>query len=717
MPFPLRLTLAAAAVAAIFPAAAQQTPPPAPKEPAAKVEVKGNAEAYDPRRDDTASKIVVNHDELVKYGDTNVLDALKRIPGVTVSGAAGRPGGEIRMRGLGGGYTQILINGERAPAGFSMDALAPDMIERIEVLRSASAEFSTQSIAGTINIVLRKAIATAQRELKLGFAGGQGMRAPNANLTMSDTKGRMSYSVIGSFNDNRYDRGAPTLQEFFGPGGELTTREQFRGRMKGVFRGGGLNPRINWSLENGDTVTSQTFMHVYRANSDLSRRLEQVTGLPLAFQDSDTHSESDGESLRTDLNWVHKLGDSAKLDVKIGASYNKNGSLVHRIGHASPGNAGLDSTSDANSHGKGVTSTGKFSKPIMEGHALALGWDGGLSRRSETSVETGMGPARTDRFSARVGRLALYGQDEWSLTPRLSVYLGARWEGIETVTTGSTFDRSSSRLSVWSPLAQVLYKLPNSKSDQLRFALTRTFKAPDTSSLVPRRFRSTNNSAIEPDYQGNPDLKPELATGLDASYEHYFLEGGVFSVAASSRRITDFTRRDVVLASDGRWISLPVNDGTAQTRSLEVEAKFPLKVFVKDAPALDLRASVSRNWSSVDAVPGPNNRLDQQTPMSATFGLDYKHGPLTTGGSFNFRNGGPVRISASQSSYQTVRRDMEFYGLWKFTPKTQFRLTINNVLAQDWISENFYQTESGSSHLRTVYPGTMFVRATLEMKF
>lgn len=38
------------------------------------------------------------------------------------------------MRGLGAGYTQILINGERAPAGFSMDSLAPDVIERIEVL-------------------------------------------------------------------------------------------------------------------------------------------------------------------------------------------------------------------------------------------------------------------------------------------------------------------------------------------------------------------------------------------------------------------------------------------------------------------------------------------------------------------------------------------------------------------------------------------------------
>jgi outer membrane receptor for ferrienterochelin and colicins len=51
------------------------------------VEVRGAAAAYDPRRDDTASKIVVNHDEIVKYGDTSVLDVLKRVPGVTVSGS------------------------------------------------------------------------------------------------------------------------------------------------------------------------------------------------------------------------------------------------------------------------------------------------------------------------------------------------------------------------------------------------------------------------------------------------------------------------------------------------------------------------------------------------------------------------------------------------------------------------------------------------------
>jgi outer membrane cobalamin receptor len=77
----------------------------------------------------------VNHEEINKYGDTNVMDVLKRLPGITVDSGPGGRGGAIRMRGLGTGYTQILVNGERMPPGFSLDSIAPDMIERIEIIR------------------------------------------------------------------------------------------------------------------------------------------------------------------------------------------------------------------------------------------------------------------------------------------------------------------------------------------------------------------------------------------------------------------------------------------------------------------------------------------------------------------------------------------------------------------------------------------------------
>src|SRR5262249_28902520 len=134
---------------------------PLKAEPMQKVEIKGAAEDYDPRRDDTASKTVINHEEIIKYGDTNVYDVLKRAPGVTVIGDS------IRMRGLGIGYTQILVNGERPPPGFQLTTLPPEQIERIEVVRAATAEHSMQAIAGTINIVLKKVVSKPQRDFRL----------------------------------------------------------------------------------------------------------------------------------------------------------------------------------------------------------------------------------------------------------------------------------------------------------------------------------------------------------------------------------------------------------------------------------------------------------------------------------------------------------------------------------------------------------------------
>lgn len=114
------------------------------------------------RRDDTAAKIIVSRDDLAQYGDSSLAAVLKRQPGVSVVG------GEVRMRGLGAGYTQMLINGDPAPPGFSIESIAPEMIERIEILRGATAEYSMQAVAGSINVVLRKGASGAEREWKLG---------------------------------------------------------------------------------------------------------------------------------------------------------------------------------------------------------------------------------------------------------------------------------------------------------------------------------------------------------------------------------------------------------------------------------------------------------------------------------------------------------------------------------------------------------------------
>ena len=682
------------------------------------VEVKGALASYDPRRDDTAAKIVVSHDELVKFGDTSVLDALKRVPGVTVSGNGGR-GGEVRMRGLGGGYTQILINGEKAPPSFTLDSLAPDLIERIEVLRAASAEFSTQSIAGTINIVLKKAVKPGQRELKLGYSHARDFKGPNANLQMSDKSGRLSWSLAANARHEHYARTVHNIEEHVDDAGFEDGLRLGRLPESGHITMLNLSPRLIWSLENGDTLTSQTFVNLNHFENEVHTLIDTELGPPPAYPDLDQTMSNDQKLLREEANWTHKLASGAKLDAKLSATAGAAANATYRTGAGSA----LHELIKSNNNVRGMNTMGKFTSASWEGHALAFGWDGGYTvshdaRRDRDYFQPDAPlPGGDEFYTADVSRLAVYSQDEWNVTPAWSVYLGARWEGIQTRVEGNTFTTAHNRSTVLSPLFQTLYKIPGTKGDQLRFALTRTYRAPVVQTLIPHRFNSVNNNQTDPDQIGNPNLKPELALGIDAAWEHYWAEGALVSLSASARSIDNTTRNQTIF--DGsRWVSLPVNAGHARARGLELETKFPLKALAGTTTPLDLRASLSRNWSSVDDIPGPNNRLTGQTPLSATLGADYKRGQLTTGGSFVFKNGGEVRISSKQVSYESVRRDLDLYALWKFDAKRQLRLAASNLLGQDYIVAGSYtQAGSGTQRSRTIYPGSPALRATLEMKF
>jgi len=731
---PIRLTLLAAALAAAFPALAQDsaTPQaaaapaktaaaPVPEQKIQQVEVRAGAAAYDPRRDDTATKIVVSQEEIVKYGDTNVADVLKRVPGITVNSPNGR-NAEIRMRGLGAGYTQILINGERAPNGFTLDSLSPDVIERIEVLRAASAEFSTQSVAGTVNIVLKKTARSGQREFKIGARTGSGQHGPTANIQLSDKLGKMSYSVAGSVVAEQSKRSIVSTEQGFDLAGNPTLARQTDGAEEGRFTFYNLAPRLNWTLDNGDTLTSQSFVNSVRFRNHSHETTSTSLGPAAVYPLLDSRVKSDNDVLRTELNWVHKMADGAKLDVKASLIGGWNTTDNTR---ATPPAATrrVDNLVHLEAEERGTTTVGKFSKTIMKDHALGMGWDAGYSEREDSREEFEAGNrvfpalAHGEESRSRVARLAMYAQDEWSLTPRWSLYLGARWEGIRTTTSGNTFVTGRSSSNVWSPVMQTLFKIPDTKGDQLRFAVTRTYKAPSFQQLIPRRQTSIDNRSTDPDYAGNPDLKPELALGLDASYELYWAEGALVSISGSMRRIDDYTR--FLVNFDGaRWVAMPVNAGRAMTRGLELETKFPLKAVMKDAPAIDLRASLSANWSRVDGVPGPDNRLDGQTPLSANLGIDYKRSDFSTGASFAYRQGGTVRISERQTSFIVARRDLEAYALYKFNPKQQLRVALSNLLGQDFVSRGSFVEEGRGPILRqTRFKAGPSLRATLELKF
>lgn len=117
------------------------------------------------RAAETGSAItVITPTEIERRGAVEVLDLLKRAPGVAIS----RNGGfgstsALRIRGSETGQVLVLIDGVRvndtadASAAYDFSGLTVDGIERIEILRGPqSALYGNDAMGGVVNIITRK---------------------------------------------------------------------------------------------------------------------------------------------------------------------------------------------------------------------------------------------------------------------------------------------------------------------------------------------------------------------------------------------------------------------------------------------------------------------------------------------------------------------------------------------------------------------------------
>ena len=682
-----------------------QRPPPArpPKEEAQKlekIEVQGDANAE--RRSSTASKIIVGSEEINKYGDSNVMDVLKRLPGITVDTGPGGRGGTVRMRGLGAGYTQILVNGERMPPGFTLDNIAPDMIERIEIIRGATAEFSAQAIAGTINVVLKRALSQKKEEFRASVSVQNGEPTVFASGQVSDKTGELSWTLPFNFVRFAFRNEGQSEQRVFDPGNTLL--QQFASHRGNEGWGGNVNlaPRLSWALGASNTVNVDAFALTGFFRGYFTEDNTPQSGPPPPYVSTQNTVRNEFHSYRLNTNWVRRFTDESRIDARLGISHfdfdAKSDFTARNAGGALALQRIVDSTASDNT----LTTVGKYTHGVLKGHNLSAGWDGAFTLRDDVRLQSDFFPltsstARDDQnFDTNVRRLAVYVQDEWDASERFAMYTGLRWEGIETRSDGNTYDPIRNRSSVLSPIVNLLWKLPGSEKDQVRLGISRTYKPINTGDIVPRRFFSPNNSPTTPDFIGNPNLKPELSWGVDAGYEHYPASGGNIGVSLFYRSIEDVVQRQTSF-QDGLYVSRPENIGTAKVKGIELDAKATLSQFVDGAPRVDLRANFAVNKSTVDFLPGPYNRLDEQPPWNGTAGADYRFTsvPLTIGTSFTARGAGTVRVSQSQVVYRSINRQWEIFGLWRFSPKLSVRLTAQDLLAQEAITVNRFTDTAG----------------------
>lgn len=720
--FSLRCTAVAAIAAVASGGVLAQAAPPAPvATDLGQVEIRGNRNNdTEVRRESTASKIVIGREEIEKQGDATLGEVLKRLPGVTVQGAPGR-GGAIRMRGLGSGYTQILLDGERMPPGFSVDSLTPEQVERIEVLRAPTAETGARAIAGTINIVLREGQKANPDDLKITRSQEHGQAANQLNwvhnLQLKPMEGTFTLSAMDS---RRADESVTEIESTFRVPQERISESV--GHRQGVH----ANARLQWKGEQGKSLTLTPFL-IYSEYA-AQGRIEARPLTPAAMTDTaSTDNHSRYAAARLNGQWAQRLSADDRLEVRFGWGQSKYNQHITQTALTSPGL--LSNALDEQRFTDRSTSlNGKWTRVLDSGHQLVSGLEHeGVRRVEEASAGAG---DESGNLKARTARWAVYTQDEFKINPNWSAYAGVRYESI--LTEGQVSDElKRNKSQVWTPLLHALWKPDPAKRDQVRMSLTRSYKTPTLYNLVaPLRYSrnfhpdvSPTNRPTEPDRQGNPDLRPELAAGIDLAFERYLDGGGVLSANVFRRNIQDLIRYQTRLqtvygASQQRWLSTPLNVGDAVTQGIELEAKFRLNQAWSEAWPVDIRSNISFFRSKVKDVPGPDNRLDQQPSMTANLGADYRlrSAPLTLGGNVNWNPDYDTRRSQDQLSYQGIKRVVDVYGLWRFSSATALRLTVSNLLPRDYQTATTFSNGTGSETARTTDHNWRNIQLRLEMK-
>ena len=118
---------------------------------------------------------VVSADQVGKFPDSNIGDALKRISGINVQ----YDQGEARfgqVRGTSADLTSVTVNGNRLPSAegdtrnVQLDLIPADMVQTIEVNKVVTADMDGDAIGGAINLVTKQ---TPNRRV-LNFSGGVG---------------------------------------------------------------------------------------------------------------------------------------------------------------------------------------------------------------------------------------------------------------------------------------------------------------------------------------------------------------------------------------------------------------------------------------------------------------------------------------------------------------------------------------------------------------
>lgn len=658
-----RKTALSLTIGALFATAAHAQQSPEGAEDIDRVVVKGEIVYRD--RAEEPSTLVYDLAYFEQFEPLTVGDMLKRVPSAAFLGDVLEYDG-VRLRGLDPGYTQILINGKRVPGAgldrsFFVDRIPAELVERIEIVRSASADRSGDAVAGSLNIVLRNGKALDGGYIRVGalqYADDQveplfdavwGGEALGGQLMLGvNTQGRRNPKEKYSW---RYDA----------PGGTLDNTERqtdvrsgddysFTADYSAQLGEGWLNLNAFYvrtdryqdedSLEFADGVESDANLAVVNDN-DLDIRTDNYSfgaeyEWPMAggdsrislgvagIDDEQYEFEDEYEYLRDAIAYPEDdrfTGDRTYTDIR-----DRETSLELRHQRESGGvkwRFGVELTRKERDteilydRNRITIPNAPNPRPVIPGDFVFAPVAGGLNSMTETRVEPFV---RADGKS---------GAMEWEA--------GLRYQrtgfDIDDRTVDPAVGRRDGSYGVFLPSLHLRWNLD--ADQRITASVARTMRRASFNQLSPALLEAELG---DNDFLGNPALDPEKAWGLDLGWERRLGKRGVVGLNLFYRDVSDLIEvvNTGVEGSEGpgTYVLQAVNAGDGQVWGAEFDLSTPLAAFGLEHTGVFLNYS----WLDSEITDGFGKRrfndqaesvlnvgfIQDLPSLAASFGVTYR---------------------------------------------------------------------------------------------
>jgi outer membrane receptor protein involved in Fe transport len=701
---------------------------------------------YRNRTETTAPELVYGQEFFAQFEPVSVGDQLRRVPGVAFTSDIGESDSP-QLRGLGDGYTQVLVNGRPIPGAGNdrtvfVDRIPAEIIDRIEIVRSPSADIDSQGVGGTINIILKDGASLPPGVIaRVGATYDADAGKTRGNGSVSWSGRNEAETVFYSLTLDAQERfnNKDTVQEVFesdsvGFDEEVANHGSGRGlahfddpeNSSAIERTEEQDSRDSRDLSfNGDltwNVSEDSSLRLDAFYLSTDRKEHQDTfnyegdgsvgGLALdepelEFEDTDIQQDSFGFGAE----FQKHLSDVSKFSLQAAYASFTDDTVQDKFEET---NDNLISKETTDAEDTEWTGSASYTRELSDRVEMKLGVSGKIKDRDyrltvDDDLDDEEEYTRNDgRFQYKEKRLDAFAQFKWKISDAVTLETGLRAESTKTeqdfqndLSEGGVLDETTvgdadSSEFMLNPSAHLQWKMTD--NDQFRVSVARTVRRPGIDQVIPSY--ALESPADEDVTIGNPDLSFESSWGLDVGYERRFGGRGVFGVNVFTRQISDL----IGLVNTGLGvdeIGLDPEDfpgniytyqniGDAKTHGIEFDLSTPLEFMGLEETGVF--ANYTRMWSDRDDPAGGGKiAIDHQPNYVYNVGITQNIPSWDASFGFSYQKQGESRfVTYGEIESQLYDGNLEFFVEKRLGDRWVLRLTGNNLLDADSL-----QAESG----------------------